>query len=138
LKGDGCPGEHTCTTDTKKGVIAGLQGRTQGWTLENHCHKDRGRGGCPLFDTKPENVPSSLYSAIDTAEDLRELKEINLLPTIEKLTSWEVCCYRVAEAATREVDAEEYAKREKDQQSGSIGDPSLGELDEDSVFSSWD
>lgn len=98
--------------------------------------------GCPLYDTKPENTPPSLYAAIDTAEELRELKELGLLPTINELTAWEVCCYRVAEAASRLIEAEEWERLEEENRkkgTGSEDNPKgkLGQTETGGAFSNW-
>lgn len=68
------------------------------------------KSGCPLYDTKPENIPAILSSAIDVAEDLRELKALDMLPSLDDITAWEFCCYRTAERAVRKIEAERQDK----------------------------
>lgn len=125
-------------------MIAGVQGRVQKRTLKNFCHdkeptKENGlHKGCPLYDTKPENTPAYLYPAIEAAEELRELKEIGLLPSIHELSAWEVCCYKVAEMASRVVEAEamkEITSKGSDKQTpfGELGQ----EQKEGGAFSDW-
>lgn len=147
LDGKTCPGQGRCTTDRTNGEIAGVHGRVQGRTLENYCHdkeatKENGlKHGCPLYNTKPENVPPSLIGAIEAAEELRELKELGLLPSINELTAWEVACFKAAEHASRKIEAEAI----KEMNSNSSGNSSdrqtpLGEFGEqsaDSVFKDW-
>lgn len=139
-----CPGEHICTSDRKHGQIAGVKGRIDGRSLKNYCHDKEPTpfngllAGCPLYATKPENVPPHLFAAIEAAEELRELKELNLLPSINELTAWEVCCYRVAEGASRKIEAE--AMQEATNKSGNqtpMG--TLGEGEPDGgAFASWE
>lgn len=122
LDGATCPGEEICTTDLRRGIIV----RDASRTLDNYCHGFETKEtdtelddlpkkfrriypGCKLYATKPENVPLEIAAAVDTAEDLKELNNINLLPTIDQLTAWEVCCYRVAVRAANKVDNEKYA-----------------------------
>lgn len=145
LEGKSCPGEHRCKTDKLNGEIGGIHGRVQGRTLENYCHNKEAtkdnklQQGCPLYDTKPENVPPSLIGAIEAAEELRELKELGLLPTINELTAWEVCAYRVAERASRKIESEAL-KESGDKGSSSKQNTPLGEAGlegEDSVFKDW-
>jgi hypothetical protein len=76
-----------------------------------------------------------LFSAIDTAEDLRELKEIKLLPDIEKLSAWEVCCYRAAEASARKIEAEITREITDNNKSDDIG---LGDYEQGGAFAKWD
>ena len=108
-----CPGERECTSNKFTGEIAGRHGQLQGRTLENYCHNtvataNNGlKQGCPLYDTKPENVPDVLVGAIDAAETLRRYKQRGCLPTINELTAWEYCCYDTAEEASDTVEAEE-------------------------------
>lgn len=152
LKGKVCPGESVCLNDKEKGEIAGPFGRAQKRTLENFCHDQTAtpfnalHAGCLLYPTKPENTPPSLYAAIDTAEELRELKDLNLLPSINELTSWEVCAYRVAESASRLIEAEEIQKSNKEQNKQTIGNGKteftskgkLGQVEKGGAFDNWD
>lgn len=49
----------------------------------------------------------NIIGAIRTAEEQRELKELGLLkPDLECLTAFEFECYRIAEAASRTIEAE--------------------------------
>lgn len=95
-----CPGEETCTTDRLRGVIARAPGRT----LQNYCHDKP--GGCPLFATKPQPVPLHLSAAIETAEEMRRDKELNLLPPLTEMPVRSYVCYRAADEAARRVQDE--------------------------------
>lgn len=66
--------------------------------------------GCPFFDTKPENVPKNLLGAIETAEEMRVLKRLELLPSLDKMTAYEFECYKAAEFAHDTIEAEEMEK----------------------------
>ena len=119
LKGKSCPGEAICTSDRKDGEIAGVRGRSQGYTLKNHCHNGFDNEGnpldmisgfrepCPYFDTKPENTPRYLQGAISAAEELKEEKRLGLLkPDLSQLTAFEYVCFRAAEYASDTIEAE--------------------------------
>jgi hypothetical protein len=111
LDGRSCPGEHKCTTEGT-GEIGGFYGRKNERTLENYCHNQvptplNGlKSGCPLYETKPENVPPSLMGAIDAAETLRRYKQRGCLPHIEEMTAWEFCCFDTAEEASEKIESE--------------------------------
>ncbi len=116
MNGKSCPGEQFCTTNEDTGEIAGMHGRLEHRTLENYCHnkeatKSNGlKPGCPLYDTKPENVPVGIIGAIDAAESLRRYKKRGTLPPIDELTAWEYCCFDTAEEASDTIESEEAQK----------------------------
>ena len=94
---------------------------------------------CKRYDTKPENVPINLIGAINTAEELRELKELALLPALAKLTAYEFECYRIAEGASRTIEAE-YYKEMSEQQKNSSNTSTFNGKETDSsqsAFGSW-
>jgi hypothetical protein len=113
-------------------------------TLENYCHNKEAtpsnglKQGCPLYDTKPENVPPSLVGAIEAAESLRSYKANDCLPPITELTAWEYACFDIAENASRKIEAE--AAKEATKQSASKQETPLGlagQESSDSVFKDW-
>ena len=143
LDGKSCPGQVFCTSNRKEGEIAGVKGRAQGYTLQNHCHNEEVtpfghlKEGCRFFDTKPENVPQNLLGAIQTAEEFRELKELNLLPKLHQITGFEFECYRTAENASRVIEAE--AMEEASNGTQSKGMEKIGDSPTiDSAFGAWD
>lgn len=141
LDGKSCPGEEKCLSNKVYGQIGGVHGRVQGRTLENYCHdaepnKENGlHKGCPLYPTKPESTPPSLYAAIDTAETLRRYKQRGCLPSIHELTAWEFCCFDTAEEASDKIDAEFAPGADKNSKETPLG--ISGEEGEDSAFSNW-
>lgn len=142
LEGKCCPGEAVCTSNRKDGEIAGVRGRSQGYTLQNHCHNEEVtpfnglKEPCPFFDTKPENIPHRIIGAVQTAEEYRELKELGLLKNdLGSLTAFEYECYRTAEAASRLVESEAI----KDARSGNGGEEKIGNAPpEESAFGNWE
>lgn len=140
-----CPGEYECQNNKVTGEIGGLHGIREKRTLENYCHdkpatKDNKlKAGCPLFATKPENVPPSLIGAIEAAELLRRYKQHGLLPPISELSAWEFCCFDTAESASNEVEAE--AMKEATANTTTTGTDSpmgkMGEVGEDSAMKNW-
>lgn len=144
LDGKSCPGEHKCTTDLISGEIGGTYGSRQGRTLENYCHGEvasfeKGlKQGCPLFPTKPENTPQSLYGAIEAAETLRRYKHHGILPPVSELSAWEFCCFDTAEEASDEVEAE-YLKEASNQGSTPQKTPMgiSGQIEEGGAMSGW-
>lgn len=80
----------------------------------------------------------NIIGAINTAEEYRELKELQLLePNLSKLTAFEFECYRIAEAAARTIEAEAVAETTAN---GGKGTPEKigGALPEESAFSHWE
>lgn len=69
--------------------------------------------GCPLYNTKPENMPATLTTAIHTAEDLRNLKELGLLPSLDDMSAWEFTCLDAAERASRTIQNEKIIESSK-------------------------
>jgi hypothetical protein len=148
LDGKGCKGEFHCTTK-EDGEIGSKEGQRQGKTLENYCHnqqatKDNGlKNGCPLYDTKPENTPPSLYSAIDTAETLRNYKKLGVLPTLSELSAWEFACLSIAESASDTVEAESLKETTEGTKPNKVGTGTetplgiAGQLGEDSAMAGW-
>lgn len=144
--GEVCPGEAQCTSDRTKGRIAGLEGRVQKRTLKNYCHnqtanKDNGLfTGCPLYDTKPENTPATLYGAIEAAEILRGYKQRGVLPPITEMTAWEYSCFETAEEASDLIESEQAKKLQGNQSNGGTEESPLGKTGqqgENSVFKDW-
>ncbi len=108
-----CMGEAVCTTDPVKGMIATPHAKRQGWTLENYCHnkpsniKEGIIQGCPLFPTKPDNVPQNLLWAIELAEQLRKYKKRGYEEVFnQELTAVEFACFDAAEEAAEEIQSE--------------------------------
>lgn len=145
---NGCPGEHECTTDKVLGQIGSIHGQREGRTLENYCHnkvatKSNGlKTGCPLYGTKPENTPPSLYGAIEAAEILRRYKQRGTLPPISELSAWEYCCFDTAEAAADKIEAEVLSEANKG--NGNKNAPKTatplgisGEIEEGGAMSGW-
>lgn len=80
-----------------------------------------------------------MIGAINTAEELRELKELGLIPGLDKITAFEFECYRIAEGASRTVEAEYYKELSKknDSSSGTTNFGEQGKEPENSAFGSW-
>jgi hypothetical protein len=150
LDGKSCPGEAVCTSDRKNGQVAGVHGRSQGYTLKNHCHNAEVtpfnglKEPCPFFDTKPENVPANLLGAIQTAEEFKELKMLGLLePNLDKITAFEYTCYAAAEYAANTIEAEEIDRMNKEsKKADQAGVEKFGANPTvpvtDSAFGSWE
>lgn len=73
---------------------------------------------CPYFDTKPENVPRNLIGAIQTAEEFKEHKLLQVNINLDKITAFEYECYRIATYASTTVEAEETAEAIKESKKG--------------------
>jgi hypothetical protein len=127
-----------------EGQIASLYGQREGRTLENYCHdqiataENKLRPGCPLYSTKPENVPPSLIGAIDAAEMLRRYKLRGVLPPITELTAWEFCAFDTAEEASDEITAEDMKKADG---TAPAANPTplgvSGEIEKNGAMSGW-
>lgn len=140
-----------CTSDRKEGEIAGVRGRSQGYTLKNHCHNEEVtpfnglKEPCHFFDTKPENVPENLVGAIQVAEEFKELKMLGLLPRFEKVTAFEYECYRAAEYASATIEAEAIEEMNQQAKKGATGKEKIGMQQDilnvtppDSPFANWE
>lgn len=86
-------------------------------------------------------MPPRLIGAINTAEELRELKELGLLPGLDKISAFEFECFRIAEGAARTVEAEYYKEISSKSDGKNSGPDKFGgagdEPDSHSAFGSW-
>ena len=100
-------------------TIGSKYGRMKKRTLENYCHNQivtaktarcsdgsNRQAGCPLYETKPDNLTESLAHSVDTAEQFRNFKELGLLPTLDKISAYEFICFDNAERAVRKINDE--------------------------------
>lgn len=96
--------------------------------------------GCPLYPTKPENVPKNLMGAISAAETLRTYKTLGVLPPLSELSAWEFTCLTTAEAASSTIEAEALQNATGNQgpainKSSPMGE--VGLVEEGGAFSGW-
>jgi hypothetical protein len=123
-----CPGEAKCLefkdndvpTDAVESMTIGCKyGRMKGRTLENYCHNQvvtiknsrlpdgsNRLAGCPLYETKSDNLSEALAHSIETAEQFRNFRELNLLPPLTEISVYEFTCFDAAERAVRKVNDE--------------------------------
>lgn len=92
--------------------------------MENYCHNqvataaNKLQQGCPLFETKSDNVGEAVAHSIETAEQFRNFKELGLLPSLNEISAYEYTCFDAAERAVRQVNAE-VSKPKPDKKSAS-------------------
>lgn len=137
-KGLSCPGEAKCLLGKESKpldtlIIGGAYGQLRKRTLENYCHKEVATAknglqqGCPLFDTKSDNMSEALTHSVDTAEQFRNFKELGLLPSLNEISAYEFVCYDTAERAVRKINDEQQKAANKKSSAPTQTPPGVGE-----------